>query len=218
MYIFREPESWNVLTGTSRSPGPEHVWYKWLNGTRNSETWFPKDKIPICGMIKWKQSERRGRKLGWAVSMWLFCDVLRPECQNYDGSIRKILHSRFESHTGVLGVWSHTKDFISGVWRHPTPKISTQKSPGVGLFPQRAWDRVRGWLWIAFTFVFAFAFAFAIAFVFAFGFCFCFCFYFYFCFCFCKLNFFFSSAPQRAFPWCGMAHLRQRREMSRVIH
>jgi len=28
-----------------------------------------------------------GRKLGWAVSVWLFCDVLRPECQNYDGSI-----------------------------------------------------------------------------------------------------------------------------------
>ena len=42
MHIFREPESWNVSTGTSRSPGPEHAWYKGLNGSRNSETWFPK--------------------------------------------------------------------------------------------------------------------------------------------------------------------------------
>ena len=23
-----------------------------------------------------------GKELGWAVSVWLFCDVLRPECQN----------------------------------------------------------------------------------------------------------------------------------------
>jgi len=30
MHIFREPESWNVSTGTSRSLGPEHAWYKWL--------------------------------------------------------------------------------------------------------------------------------------------------------------------------------------------
>jgi len=37
----REPESWNVSTGTSRSPGPEHAWYKLLNGSRNSETWMP---------------------------------------------------------------------------------------------------------------------------------------------------------------------------------
>jgi len=27
------------------------------------------------------------------VSVWLFCDVLRPECQNFDRSIRKILHT-----------------------------------------------------------------------------------------------------------------------------
>jgi len=52
MHIFREPDSWNVSTGTSRSPGPEHAWYKWLNGSRNSETWFPEDKIPISGMMK----------------------------------------------------------------------------------------------------------------------------------------------------------------------
>ena len=42
MHIFREPQSWNVSTGTSRSPGPEHAWYKWLNGSRNSETFIPK--------------------------------------------------------------------------------------------------------------------------------------------------------------------------------
>ena len=62
MHIFREPESWNVSTGTSRSPGPEHAWYKWLNGSMNSETWFPKDKIhaiQISGMIKWKRSYGR---------------------------------------------------------------------------------------------------------------------------------------------------------------
>jgi len=34
-----------------------------------------------------------GRKLGWVVSVWLICDVLRPECQNFDRIIRKILHS-----------------------------------------------------------------------------------------------------------------------------
>jgi len=38
-------------------PGPEHAWYKWLNGSRNSETWFLEDKIPISGMIKWKRSQ-----------------------------------------------------------------------------------------------------------------------------------------------------------------
>ena len=38
------------------------------------------------------------------------------------------LQPRFQSHT----VGSHTKDFIPDVERHPTPKISTQKSPGVG--------------------------------------------------------------------------------------
>ena len=51
---------------------------------------------------------------------------------------------RYESHTKILGVGSHTVDLIPGVGRHPTPKISTQKSPGVGLLPQREWDRVRG--------------------------------------------------------------------------
>jgi len=43
--------------------------------------------------------------------------------------------SRFQSHTGVLGVGSHTKDFIPGVGRHPTPKIPTQNSPSVRLLP-----------------------------------------------------------------------------------
>ena len=56
MHIFREPESWYVSTGTSRSPGPKHAWYKWLNGSRNSETRFPENKSPISGMIKWKRS------------------------------------------------------------------------------------------------------------------------------------------------------------------
>jgi len=55
MHIFREPESWNVSTGTSQKPGPEHAWYKWWNGSRNSETWFLEDKILISGMIKWKR-------------------------------------------------------------------------------------------------------------------------------------------------------------------
>ena len=30
MHIFWEPDCWNVSTRTSRSPGPEHAWYKWL--------------------------------------------------------------------------------------------------------------------------------------------------------------------------------------------
>jgi len=58
MHIFREPESWNELTGTWQSPGPEHALNKWLNGSWNSETWFPEDKIPISGMIKWKRRQR----------------------------------------------------------------------------------------------------------------------------------------------------------------
>jgi len=35
----------------------QHAWHKWLNGSRNSKTWFPEDKIPISGMIKWKRSK-----------------------------------------------------------------------------------------------------------------------------------------------------------------
>ena len=31
--------------------------------------------------------------MGWVVSVWFFCDVLRPEYQNFDRSIRQILHS-----------------------------------------------------------------------------------------------------------------------------
>ena len=41
----------------------------------------------VCNSIchtMYTVTERRGRKLGWAVSVCLFCNVLRPECQNYD--------------------------------------------------------------------------------------------------------------------------------------
>jgi len=51
MHIFREPESWEVSTGTWSSPGPEHAWYKWLNGSWNSESLFHEENIPISGMI-----------------------------------------------------------------------------------------------------------------------------------------------------------------------
>ena len=51
--------------------------------------------------------EWRGRKLGWAVTVWFFCDVLRPECQNFDRSIRRILHS--------LSCHSKTRSWLLGV-------------------------------------------------------------------------------------------------------
>jgi len=57
MHIFREPESWEVSTGTWSSPGPEHAWYKWLNGSWNSESLFHEENFPISGMIKWKRSK-----------------------------------------------------------------------------------------------------------------------------------------------------------------
>ena len=66
MHIFREPEILNVSTGTSRSPGLKHAWYKWLNGSRNSDTWFPEDEIPIFGMIK-----RKRPYIGnWSLICW----------------------------------------------------------------------------------------------------------------------------------------------------
>ena len=39
-----------------------------------------------------------GKEVGWAVSVWLFCDVLRPECHNYT-SILSVLKFH-ESHVG----------------------------------------------------------------------------------------------------------------------
>ena len=59
MNIFREPGSWNVPTGNSQSPGPEHAWYKWFNGSIYSETLLLDEKIPIPGIIKWERSEAR---------------------------------------------------------------------------------------------------------------------------------------------------------------
>jgi len=51
MHIFREPESREVSTRTWSSPGPEHAWYKWLNGSWNSESLFHEENFPISGMI-----------------------------------------------------------------------------------------------------------------------------------------------------------------------
>jgi len=39
-HIFREQGIWNLPTGNSQSPWPEHAWYKWfkLNGSKISKT------------------------------------------------------------------------------------------------------------------------------------------------------------------------------------
>ena len=52
----------------------------------------------VCSSIchtMYTVTEWRGRKLVWAVSVWLFGDVLRPECQKFDGSteVSKILYT-----------------------------------------------------------------------------------------------------------------------------
>jgi len=54
----------------------------------------------VCSSIfhtMYTVTEWLGRKLCWVVWVWRFCDVLRPECQKFHPSIRKILHSRKSS-------------------------------------------------------------------------------------------------------------------------
>ena len=53
MHIFRKPERWNVSTGTSWSPGPEHARYKWLNGTGIPKLDFRRTRIRFLEWLRW---------------------------------------------------------------------------------------------------------------------------------------------------------------------
>jgi len=99
----------------------------------------------------------------------------------------------YESHTKILCVGSHTGRLISGVGRHPTPKISTQKSPRANAHAKAAGVGSSSWVTMdsLLLLLLLWRLLLRLLLVFAFGFCFyccfyfCFFLYFYFCFYFC---------------------------------